>query len=66
MLEEISAIDNAIEYQRSTVGLGFWQPFKTVAKDKKVMWRFFLGGALFFWQNVSLDQLSTSSFIDSC
>lgn len=53
MLEEISAIDNAIEYQRSSVGLGFWQPFKTVARDKKVMYRFFLGGALFFWQNTS-------------
>lgn len=53
MQEEISAIDNAIEHQQSTVGLGFWQPFKTVANDKKVMWRFFLGGALFFWQNGS-------------
>lgn len=53
MQEEISAIDNAIEHQRSSVGLGFWQPFKTVARDKKVMYRFFLGGALFFWQNTS-------------
>lgn len=28
MLEEVSAIDAALEYQQSTVGLGFWQPFK--------------------------------------
>ncbi|RDW92505.1 MFS general substrate transporter-47 [Coleophoma crateriformis] len=53
MLEEISACDMAIESQRSSVGLGFWQPFKTVINSKKVMYRFFLGGALFFWQNAS-------------
>jgi hypothetical protein len=53
MLEEISACDAAIEAQRSSVGLGFWQPFKTLARDRKVMYRFFLGGALFFWQNTS-------------
>ncbi len=53
MLEEISAIDMGIEHQKATVGLGFWQPFRTLAKDKKVMCRFFLGGALFFWQNTS-------------
>jgi sugar porter (SP) family MFS transporter len=53
MLEEISACDMAIEHQRSSVGLGFWQPFKTLRKDRKVIYRFFLGGALFFWQNAS-------------
>jgi len=53
MLEEITACDAAIEQQRSTVGLGFLQPFKTLARDRKVMYRFFLGGALFFWQNAS-------------
>lgn len=53
MQEEISAIDNGLEQQASTVGLGFWGPFKTVAASKAIMWRFFLGGALFFWQNGS-------------
>ena len=28
MIEEVTAMDAAIEHQRSTVGLGFWQPFK--------------------------------------
>jgi hypothetical protein len=53
MQEEIMAIDNTIEEQRAEVGLGFWQPFKAVIHNKKVLWRFFLGGALFFWQNAS-------------
>ena len=53
MQEEIIAIDNIIEEQRAEVGLGFWQPFKAVVNNKKVLWRFFLGGALFFWQNAS-------------
>lgn len=53
MQEEISAIDNGLEHQKATMGLGFWAPFKTVAASKKIMYRFFLGGALFFWQNAS-------------
>jgi sugar porter (SP) family MFS transporter len=53
MLEEVSAIDAALENQRSTVGLGFWQPFKALAHDRKVQWRMFLGTSLFFWQNGS-------------
>jgi sugar porter (SP) family MFS transporter len=53
MLEEVSAIDAAIELQRSTVGLGFWQPFQALGRDKKTQYRFFLGSALFFWQNTS-------------
>lgn len=53
MLEEVSAIDAALEQQASTVGLGFWQPFKALGNDKKVMYRFFLGCSLFFWQNGS-------------
>ncbi|KAJ5894017.1 hypothetical protein N7495_005708 [Penicillium taxi] len=53
MIEEIGAIDQALEEQRSTVGLGFWQPFKAVGKNKKVQWRLFLGTMLFFWQNGS-------------
>ena len=53
MQEEILAIDSAIEEQRGTIGLGFWQPFKAVINNKKIMWRFFLGGMLFLWQNAS-------------
>lgn len=53
MQEEIYAIDAAIEDQRSTVGMGFWQPFRAVITNKKILYRFFLGGALFFWQNAS-------------
>jgi len=51
--EEVHQIDSAIEYQRSTVGLGFWQPFHAVFTKKKVMYRFLLGGSLFFWQNAT-------------
>ncbi|KAK7890733.1 hypothetical protein LTR67_007942 [Exophiala xenobiotica] len=53
MMEEIMAIDNAIEHQRSTVGMGFWQPFKAVINNRRVTKRFLLGGALFFWQNAT-------------
>ncbi|KAH8597856.1 MFS quinate transporter QutD [Bisporella sp. PMI_857] len=53
MLEEITACDAAIEGQRSTVGVGFWQPMRSVMNSRKVMYRFFLGGSLFFWQNTS-------------
>jgi len=53
MQEEIFAIDNALEYQRSTVGLGFWQPFKAVINDRKTTYRFLLGGSLFLWQNAT-------------
>ena len=53
MQEEISAIDNALEEQRSTVGLGFWQPFHAVFADRKTRYRILLGGSLFFWQNAT-------------
>jgi len=53
MQEEIFAIDNALEYQRSTVGLGFWQPFRAVINDRKTTYRFLLGGSLFLWQNAT-------------
>ncbi|QSZ32266.1 hypothetical protein DSL72_001840 [Monilinia vaccinii-corymbosi] len=53
MLEEVSSIDAALEEQHSTVGLGFWQPFKALGGDRKVMYRFALGCSLFFWQNTS-------------
>jgi len=51
--EEVFAIDNAMEHQRSTVGFGFWQPFKAVIGDRKVTYRFLLGGSLFLWQNAT-------------
>lgn len=53
MLEEVYAIDAALELQQSTVGLGFWQPFQTLWNDRVVMYRFFLGCSLFMWQNAS-------------
>jgi hypothetical protein len=53
MVEEFSMIDSALELQRSTVGLGFKDPFKALIRNKKVLYRFFLGGSLFFWQNTS-------------
>jgi hypothetical protein len=51
--EELAQIDYGIELQRSSIGMGFMSPFKEVYRNKKVMYRFFLGGALFFWQNGS-------------
>ncbi|KAJ5767140.1 uncharacterized protein N7511_004756 [Penicillium nucicola] len=53
MIEEIGAIDQALEEQRRSIGIGFWKPFKAAGTNKKVMWRLFLGSALFFWQNGS-------------
>lgn len=53
MIEEIGAIDQALEEQRATIGLGFWKPFKAAGTNKRVMWRLFLGSAMFFWQNGS-------------
>lgn len=51
MQEEIAAIDYAIEQQATTMGLGFWQPFKIVARNRRVLYRFLLGGSLFLFQN---------------
>lgn len=53
MVEEIGAINQALEEQRSTIGLGFWKPFQAAATNKKVMYRLFIGSMLFFWQNGS-------------
>jgi sugar porter (SP) family MFS transporter len=53
IVEEVASIDAAIEEQRHALGEGFWKPFIAVGKDRKVQWRFFLGGALFMWQNGS-------------
>ncbi len=53
MMEEITAIDAAIEHQRTTEGLGFWQPFRGLFTERKVLYRVFLGSSLFLWQNAS-------------
>ncbi len=51
--EELYAIDTDLERQMASGGLGFWQPFKLLASNRHIQWRFFLGGSLFFWQNGS-------------
>lgn len=53
IVEEIGAIDQALEEQRATIGMGFWKPFKAAGTNKKVMYRLFLGSMLFLWQNGS-------------
>ncbi|KAF2653278.1 general substrate transporter [Lophiostoma macrostomum CBS 122681] len=52
IVEEVAAIDAQIEHDRIHVGAGFWKPFAAL-KQRKVLWRFFLGGMLFLWQNGS-------------
>lgn len=53
IVEEIGAIDQALEDQRSAIGAGFWSPFIAAYSNKRVMYRLFLGSMLFFWQNGS-------------
>lgn len=53
IVEEIAAIDQALEDQKIQIGTGFWKPFQAAATNPKVMWRLFLGFMLFFWQNGS-------------
>jgi hypothetical protein len=50
MQEEILAIDSAIEAQRNSVGLGFWEPFKALVNNRKVLYRFILGGKYYTFQ----------------
>lgn len=52
LVEEVAAIDAQIEHDRIHIGPGFWKPFAAL-KQRKVLWRFFLGGMLFLWQNGS-------------
>ncbi|KAI1272338.1 general substrate transporter [Xylaria sp. FL0933] len=52
IIEEIGFIDEEVERYRREVGAGFWKPFASL-KIPRVQWRFFLGSALFFWQNGS-------------
>ncbi|KAL4938156.1 hypothetical protein BDV06DRAFT_201553 [Aspergillus oleicola] len=51
--EEVAAIDQALEEQIATVGVGFWKPFQAVYQRKAILYRLFLGCMLFFWQNGS-------------
>ncbi|OJJ49485.1 hypothetical protein ASPZODRAFT_129965 [Penicilliopsis zonata CBS 506.65] len=53
MVEEVAAIDQAHEEQASTVGVGFWKPFQSVATRPRILYRLFLGCMLFLWQNAS-------------
>ncbi|KAF2803845.1 quinate permease [Mytilinidion resinicola] len=52
LIEEVAAIDAGLEYERIHVGPGFWKPFAAL-RQKEVLWRFFLGGMLFLFQNGS-------------
>ncbi|KAK5130854.1 hypothetical protein LTR08_001626 [Meristemomyces frigidus] len=51
IIEEVAFLDAALNEQASTIGMGFWSPFKAVGKSRKVQYRFLLGGMLFMWQN---------------
>lgn len=53
IVEEVAMLDGALEEQASTIGEGFWKPFKAVARSRTIQWRFLLGGLLFMWQNGS-------------
>jgi hypothetical protein len=53
MVEEVAAIDAAIEHQESTMGMGFFAPFKAAGKSREVQWRLVLGSLLFLFQNGS-------------
>ncbi|KKK15570.1 hypothetical protein P175DRAFT_0529720 [Aspergillus ochraceoroseus IBT 24754] len=53
MMEEVSMIDQALEHQRSTIGLGFWNPFRAAWANPRILYRLFLGSMLFLWQNGS-------------
>ena len=51
MQEELKNIDDALDEQRQTVGLGFLDPFRAVFSNRRVLYRFILGGSLFLFQN---------------
>jgi sugar porter (SP) family MFS transporter len=50
--EEVNYIDEDLDRFNREVGAGFWKPFASL-RQRKVQWRFFLGGMLFLWQNAS-------------
>lgn len=51
IVEEVAFLDAALEEQASTIGIGFWKPFKAVGSNRKIQYRFVLGSLLFMWQN---------------
>nr|OQO27315.1 Quinate permease [Rachicladosporium sp. CCFEE 5018] len=54
MVEEVAYMDAALEEQATKLGgLGFWQPFRHVARSPRIQWRLLLGCLLFMWQNGS-------------
>jgi sugar porter (SP) family MFS transporter len=53
IVEEVGAIDTALESERSKIGAGFWKPIIAVGRNRPAQWRLFLGGMLFLWQNGS-------------
>ncbi|KAL2146458.1 hypothetical protein VTI28DRAFT_3927 [Corynascus sepedonium] len=52
IIEEVQYIDQDLERFEREVGKGFWKPFLAL-RQRKVQWRFFLGGMLFLFQNAS-------------
>lgn len=50
IVEEMNYIDEDLERFNNDVGAGFWKPFLAL-KDRKIQWRFLLGGLLFVFQN---------------
>ncbi|CAG9990358.1 unnamed protein product [Clonostachys byssicola] len=52
IVEEIAFIDAEIERHKSEVGVGFWKPFAAL-KQRRIQWRFLIGGLLFMFQNGS-------------
>jgi MFS family permease len=53
IVEEVASLDLVLEEQAAAIGEGFWKPFQAAGRDRKVMWRLFLGCMLFMWQNGS-------------
>ena len=53
IIEEVNFIDAALEEQKATVGLGFFDPFWAAFKSTQIQWRIFLGTTLFIFQNGS-------------
>ncbi|KAF4551738.1 Sugar (and other) transporter-like protein 6 [Elsinoe fawcettii] len=53
IVEEVGLIDAAITADTSRIGSGFGAPFKAAIRDKKVLYRLWLGSMLFLWQNGS-------------
>ncbi|KXJ89978.1 general substrate transporter [Microdochium bolleyi] len=52
IVEEIRYVDDELARYETNIGPGFWAPFACL-KQRKIQWRFFLGGMMFLWQNGS-------------